>query len=115
MEKRLKYVCSYDQAGNLVKTIPPAGVDAKHGDEIFLQQVATARLNVKKGQAEALNKVVPKHTLVTDYRYNSLNQVVAQKTPDAGKSTFWYDILGRLAVSQNSQQVLDKKVQLYFI
>ncbi|MBK7883868.1 MAG: hypothetical protein IPJ81_08715 [Chitinophagaceae bacterium] len=75
----------------------------------FLQQVATARLNVKKGQAEALNKVVPKHTLVTDYRYNSLNQVVAQKTPDAGKSTFWYDILGRLAVSQNSQQVLDKK------
>ncbi|MBK7883799.1 MAG: hypothetical protein IPJ81_08355 [Chitinophagaceae bacterium] len=99
----------YDQAGNLVKTVPPAGVDAKHGDEIFLQQVATARLNVKKGQAEALNKVVPGHTLVTDYRYNTLNQVVAQKRPMQGKSTFWYDILGRLAVSQNSKQLLDKK------
>jgi YD repeat-containing protein len=109
MEKRQKYVCSYDQAGNLVKTVPPAGVNNKHSDAIFLQQVAAARLNVKNGQAEALNKVVPTHTLVTDYRYNSLNQVVAQKTPDAGKSTFWYDQLGRLAVSQNSQQLLDKK------
>jgi RHS repeat-associated protein len=109
MEKRQKYVCSYDQAGNLVKTIPPAGVNNKHSDAIFLQQVAAARLNVKNGQAEALNKVVPTHTLITDYRYNTLNQVAAQQTPDAGKTTFWYDLLGRLAVSQNSQQALEKK------
>ncbi len=109
MEKRQKYVCSYDQAGNLVKTVPPAGVDDKHSDAIFLDKVATARLNVKKGQSEALNNVVPKHTLITDYRYNTLNQVAAQKTPDAGKTKFWYDLLGRLAVSQNSKQLLDKK------
>jgi YD repeat-containing protein len=109
MEKRQKYVCSYDQAGNLVKTVPPAGVNNKHSDAIFLQQVAAARLNVKNGQAEALNKVVPTHTLITDYRYNTLNQVAAQQTPDAGKTTFWYDLLGRLAVSQNSQQALEKK------
>jgi YD repeat-containing protein len=44
------------------------------------------------------------HTLVTEYRYNTLNQVVQQKTPDAGLSKFWYDLLGRLVVSQNSKQ-----------
>ncbi len=109
MEKRLKYTCSYDHAGNLVKTIPPAGVDAKHSDAIFLQQVAAARLNVKNGQSEALNKKVPGHTLATDYRYNTLNQVVVQKTPDAGKTKFFYDRLGRMTASQNAQQLLDKK------
>ncbi|RYE18735.1 MAG: hypothetical protein EOP51_21320, partial [Sphingobacteriales bacterium] len=44
------------------------------------------------------------HALPTLYRYNSLNQVVAQNTPDAGVSSFWYDRLGRLAISQNSKQ-----------
>jgi RHS repeat-associated protein len=109
MEKRQKYVCSYDQAGNLVKTIPPTGVDAKHSDAIFLDEVSKARMNVKKGEAEQNNKVVPSHTLVTDYRYNTLNQVAAQQTPDAGQTKFFYDLLGRLAVSQNAQQKLDKK------
>jgi hypothetical protein len=42
--------------------------------------------------------------MATNYRYNSLNQVVAQKTPDAGISQFWYDRLGRLALSQNAKQ-----------
>jgi RHS repeat-associated protein len=85
----------YDQAGNLVKTVPPAGVrpDFSSG---FIQQVR---------QAAAQNQVLrPAHLLTTDYRYNSLNQVVAQQTPDAGKSSFWYDYLGRLAVSQQAKQ-----------
>jgi hypothetical protein len=30
--------------------------------------------------------------------------IIAQKTPDARLSKFWYDILGRLVVSQNSKQ-----------
>lgn len=99
----------YDQAGNLVRTIPPAGVNARHSDNAFLQSVKTARSNVKNGQPEATNKVVPAHVLATDYRYNSLNQVVAQQTPDAGLSKFWYDRLGRLVISQNSKQQTTNK------
>ncbi|MBX3255771.1 MAG: hypothetical protein KF862_16675 [Chitinophagaceae bacterium] len=90
----------YDQAGNLVKTIPPLGVNANR-DSAWLAQV---------GQKRDLGETqTPAHTLPTVYRYNSLNQVVSQQTPDAGKSTNWYDRLGRLAVSRNAQQAIDGK------
>lgn len=85
----------YDQAGNLVKTVPPAGVNAIYRQS-WLDSVTNARV--------AKTNLVPVHTLHTTYRYNTLNQVVAQKTPDAGVSSFWYDRLGRLAVSQNAKQ-----------
>jgi YD repeat-containing protein len=49
--------------------------------------------------------LVPAHGLLTQYRYNTLNQVVRQQTPDAGQSRFWYDRLGRLAISQNARQL----------
>jgi YD repeat-containing protein len=73
----------YDQAGNLVKSIPP--------DSVTLARTANQLLT-------------PDHVLVTGYRYNTLNQVVAQTTPDGGKSNFWYDRLGRLSFSQNARQ-----------
>lgn len=47
---------------------------------------------------------VPTHQMPTLYYYNSLNQVVKQSSPDGGTSEFWYDRLGRLAVSQNEEQ-----------
>ncbi|WP_290793195.1 RHS repeat-associated core domain-containing protein [Flavihumibacter sp. UBA7668] len=85
----------YDQAGNLVKTVPPAGVDpvyrASWSDSVNLARTAGTVLT-------------PVHGLPTRYRYNTLNQVVAQLTPDAGISSFWYDRLGRLVVSQNALQ-----------
>jgi RHS repeat-associated protein len=88
----------YDQAGNLVKTIPPAAVKPNYG-ETYLASIITAR---------AANNDVPNpnnnEVMATQYRYNSLNQVVEQKTPDAGVSKFWYDRLGRLVVSQNAKQ-----------
>ncbi|MGN6490522.1 MAG: hypothetical protein ACTHLE_00895, partial [Agriterribacter sp.] len=90
----------YDQAGNLVKTVAPAGVNPNR-NATWLTQVAQKR---KSGETQ-----VPTHAMPTVYRYNSLNQVVSQKTPDAGKSTNWYDRLGRLAVSQNAQQLIDGK------
>jgi RHS repeat-associated protein len=49
--------------------------------------------------------VAPMHRLATDYAYTSLNQVVSQKTPDAGISNFWFDYLGRMVASQNAKQV----------
>jgi len=67
----------YDQAGNLVQTVPPEGVK-RNGSGV--------------------------HNLETKYRYNSLNQLVWQSTPDGGITTFAYDNLGRIIASQNSKQ-----------
>lgn len=86
----------YDQAGNLVKTVPPAGVRPDYSTA-FLEDVQAKR---QTGGAR-----VPLHTKVTQYRYNSLNQVVVQNSPDGSTSKFWYDVLGRLAVSQNREQL----------
>jgi hypothetical protein len=85
----------YDQAGNLVKTVPPAGVVVDRSPS-WASRVRAARV--------AGTDLTPAHTMVTKYRYNTLNQVVAQRTPDAGDSKFWYDRLGRLAISQNAKQ-----------
>ena len=57
--------------------------------------------------------IVPDHGLATNYAYNSLNQVVQQHTPDAGISTFLYDRLGRLSVSQNAEQLQPTVVDAY--
>lgn len=62
----------YDQAGNLVKTVPPAGIDTtKFRDTTWSNQVTSARL--------AGTYLTPSHWLKTEYRYNTLNQVVEQK------------------------------------
>ena len=89
----------YDQAGNLIKTVPPAGVQ-KMADTSWMNSVDSARL-VSQVLVPSL---VPAHKLATNYRYNSLNQVVSQRSPDGGTSYFWYDRLGRLALSQNARQ-----------
>ncbi|MFT3676813.1 MAG: RHS repeat-associated core domain-containing protein [Chitinophagaceae bacterium] len=95
----------YDQAGNLVKTVPPEGVDVSKLDEAGIDTwsalVKTAR--------DAGTALVPDHLMATEYRYNSLNQVVAQKSPDGGSSRFWYDRIGRLVLSQNEKQQGDDK------
>lgn len=88
----------YDQAGSLVKTVPPAGV---HPDftTTFYNNVEAARAT-----GHSASPVVPAHTLTTEYRYNTLGQVIQQKSPDGGLSKFWYDELGRLVISQNAKQ-----------
>lgn len=85
----------YDMAGNLVKTVPPKGVNPD------FRKAFTDRIKASRA-AGILD--TPAHTFITRYCYNSLNQVVAQKTPDANVSKFWYDALGRLAVSRNAKQ-----------
>jgi len=86
----------YDQAGNLIKTISPEGVHPNR-DSTWLAQVKAKKVT---GELQ-----VPAHTLPVVYRYNSLNQVVTQNSPDGGYSKFWYDRLGRLVVSQNAKQL----------
>lgn len=93
----------YDQAGNLVKTLPPAAVKPNY-NAAYLYSVKIAR-QIGNDYTNSNNN----DALATHYRYNTLNQVVAQKTPDAGTSRFWYDRLGRLAVSQNAKQAQQGK------
>ncbi len=76
-----------DRAGNLVKTVPPKGV-------VYVSS----------------RSVHPAHTLVTEYAYNSLSQLVRKKTPDGGEIKFWYDNLVRLKFSQSAQQLADSKM-----
>lgn len=88
----------YDQAGNLVKTMPPVAVKPNY-DAGFLDSVAAQR-SAGNDYANYGNNEL----LATNYRYNSLNQVTSQLSPDGGTSHFWYDRLGRLVVSQNAKQ-----------
>ena len=83
----------YNQAGNLVQTVPPQGVHPLNSAQV------TAFLNG--------NRTDPAHELLTKYQYNSLNALIEQKTPDAGKSQFWYNRKGQLRLSQNAQQQKD--------
>lgn len=69
----------YDQAGNLVKTVPPQGVDLIT-DETRLDEIFNDRFN-----KTFTNSLQPQHTLITSYNYNSLNQLVSQDVPDHAK------------------------------
>lgn len=100
----------YDQSGNLVKTVPPQGVQLLNNQQLN---------DVKTYRAQNLNNLssplahLPNHALVTTYEYNSLNQVITQNSPDGGRSNFWYDRLGRLVVSQNAKQYAVPAVKQY--
>jgi len=89
----------YDQAGNLIKTLPPAAVKPDY-DPVDLYNDSVARANDNDLPSKTNNEA-----LGTRYVYNTLNQVTKQKSPDAGISQFWYDKVGRLAVSQNAKQI----------
>ncbi len=84
----------YDQSGLLVKTVPPKGVNPLSSSQSGA--VNTARNNS--------NNLRPNHTLVTKYRYNTLNGLISQDTPDGGETEYWYDDIGRLTFSQNAKQ-----------
>ena len=117
----------YDRAGNLIQTVPPNGVDrfeytvTDNNGSISCTPISNVSGNTGATNAE-INSVrqtnnqitdvgttgdlAPSHTYETEYRYNSLNQLVYQRTPDGGESRFAYDALGRLVVSQNAVQLL---------
>ncbi len=88
----------YDQGDNLIKTVPPKGV--------MLLNAASVDSVVKhrEGVSGYGTRIKPNHNYITNYKYNTLNQLVEQTTPDAGTSMFWYDKLGRIVLSQNAQQ-----------
>ncbi|OUL60434.1 deaminase domain-containing protein [Flavobacterium sp. AJR] len=94
----------YDQAGNLVQTVPPQGIDRLSSiDDATINSV---RNTLPENELNSINaaKVAPEHQLKTQYRYNSLNQLVWQHTPDGKETRFAYDELGRIVASQNANQ-----------
>ncbi|MCG8576379.1 MAG: hypothetical protein MI810_15940, partial [Flavobacteriales bacterium] len=109
----------YDQAGNLVKTVPPAGVYRKangvepaHSSTLIAAEIQDCKDHVLDPVSNpyvhpgslGLSGASEPHQMVTNYKYNSLQQLVEQTTPDGGTTKFWYDELGRLIVSQNARQ-----------
>lgn len=94
----------YDQAGNLSQTVSPEGVDRLDASDTSLNNA----INEHRAAGEVTEEVslLPNHTLETQYRYNSLNQLVWQQTPDGGTTVFAYDNLGRIIASQNEKQAV---------
>jgi RHS repeat-associated protein len=74
----------YDRGGNLMKTVPPAGVHP---------------LDLSGPHPD-----YPTHQMVTTYDYNSLGQMVRQHTPDGGTTSFYYNKAGQLRFSLNDKQ-----------
>ncbi|MEL5994142.1 RHS repeat domain-containing protein [Hymenobacter segetis] len=74
----------YDRGGNLIKTVPPQGVD--------LVDLTTTPVRT------------PVHRMATTYFYNSLKQLEEQNTPDGGKTLFYYNRIGQLRFSLNDKQ-----------
>lgn len=90
----------YDQAKNLVRTVPPKGVNP-----ICTTNCSGYTTDIRNYQAgNGGQNHLPAHTHTTSYQYNSLGGVAWQKTPDGGESNFYYDRLGRLVLSQNAVQ-----------
>lgn len=71
----------YDQAGNLIRTIPPAGIDMDLFNSITSISSAT-EIAIQQDRAFNTNKVTTNHNMATTYLYNSLNQLVRQYLPD---------------------------------
>ena len=94
----------YDQAGNLIQTVAPEGVKRFTTDRMVLKNQA---INDNRALPDPLEipSLVPSHNFKTEYKYNSLNQLVWQQTPDGGKTRFAYDALGRIIASQNAKQL----------
>lgn len=86
----------YDLAGNLTTTVPPAGV-VKLNDP----QIITVK-DIRKSTHP--DNSFTHHKKESIYRYNSLNQLVYQHTPDGRSTYFFYDGAGRQVFSQNSKQ-----------
>ncbi|EOG6896217.1 RHS repeat-associated core domain-containing protein [Flavobacterium psychrophilum] len=90
----------YDQAGNLIKTVSPEGVN-----RFDITTALSDQINLTREQKIDNNTLLPDHKLKTEYRYNTLNQLIWQQTPDGGVTKFAYDDLGRIIASQNDKQL----------
>ncbi len=94
----------YDQARNLVQTIPPNGV-MPLGSEAFDTYGNWDGVSEPDHHPHEPSSGPDYRTV---YTYNSLEQVVEQNTPDAGRSVFLYNEASQLRFSQNARQEDDE-------
>jgi hypothetical protein len=99
----------YDQAGNLVRTIPPEGVNIIKVTPDSITDPSLSEVQDHRDDPVANAFIRPNHDYQTHYRYNTLNQLIWQFTPDGGSTKFWYDRLGRVVLSQNAKQAANTK------
>jgi photosystem II stability/assembly factor-like uncharacterized protein len=72
----------YDQGGNLIKTIPPEGVEPINLAAIEPISGLTYEVKIKNDRDNKTKTVFTNHRMATRYEYNSLNQLIRQKMPD---------------------------------
>lgn len=107
----------YNQANNLVKTIPPHGISyalfaGTTPSNNQLKDIRKYRAN--NHYPKALGGIVtppahyPAHKIPTYYQYNSLNQITYQWSTDAGGTRLIYDEVRRLVRSHNANQLKKK-------
>jgi len=99
----------YDMAGNLIKTVSPAGVA-----QLSVDDEDNDTINAHRLRNEMVSPLVPAHSKITTYRYNAQNKVIETQTPDGGTTVSRYDLLGRVMVSQDAKQVLDNYYTYFF-
>lgn len=97
----------YNLKDELVRTVPPEGVD--YIDGTSLDDLITWRAN-KTGITPTTplpSQLLPNHSLVTTYNYNALGQMVSSETPDKGATNMFYTSDGLLRFAQDAKQLAD--------
>jgi len=99
----------YDVAGNLVMTVPPAGVDTLDVTHPKNDDINAARTYLYGGGGGTTTGggpfKVPGHTKTTRTTYNAQNKPRTINTPDAtGPTEICYDLAGRIVMTQDAKQ-----------
>jgi RHS repeat-associated protein len=98
----------YDQAGNLVQTVAPKGINAFNPVNAPAARNAVVDFSTPLGSYSPAP--FPAYDFKTLYQYNSYNQLVSTTNPDQnGNTIYLYDRYGRIVASQNPVQFDDKK------
>jgi RHS repeat-associated protein len=84
----------YDQAGSLIQTVPPEGVE--------LLDEATALMWDNGTATRALH--MPPHRMQTTYAFNSLGQMRKSHTPDGGDKQILYTSKDQVRLTQDARQ-----------
>lgn len=90
----------HNRRGELVRTVPPTGVDLLGATEI-----AALESYRKDGVGAGVpSKWYPDHKMVTTYHYDAQGRMVKSISPDAGVMAYLYDSEGLLRFSQDARQ-----------
>ncbi len=75
----------YDQAGNLIRTVPPEGVQLLP----VTSPTSPAEVRIIQDRTNGTQTIFTFHNLATTYEYNSLNQLTKQFIPDHDPKEIW--------------------------